>query len=257
MKETAITVLPILSALSVLGFALHNAFVAQDKLIRELKEIRKANMEIALILGPGNLKERIAAGIAIAEERRFMASKIGICDLKSLPSVSSEKEHNEVLRMASFGSRCVVTGSQATPNMETAAEFKLVHIVPRKILGNVEFMNDFDISVEDVDADGNALFLRADVEERLGKCEFCFWPHERGDGTFVVFPLTELEPEFYQGLPNAITIPDFVSRKMLFVHAMDAFRKAGRAMPDESAWTACDFRGKMIAEWLTAVAPAE
>lgn len=210
------------------------------------------------------MEESVAAGVAIARKRRFMASKIGICDLRNPASVSSNRSGATHTLRTDFGSKCVVTGdeqatgSQATPSGKLLSAPTSSTEISKSFI-NTEFMNDFDISVEDVDADSNFLFLRADVHKRLNKCEFCFWPHESGNGTFWVFPLTEIDPEFYQGLPESISIPAFVSRKMLFVQAMDAFRRAGRSMPSESAWESCNVRGQgiMIAEWLAAVVTTE
>ena len=270
MQETAITVFAVLFVAATFSYrfavqALNSATEEQKKASEIQKKVIEELHNIRQKLGERSLEESVAAGVAIARKRRFMASKIGICDLKNPASVSSNRSgatQNDALR-TDFGSKCVVTGdeqptgSQATPN--GTPMFTLGHIVQRKIFGNTEFMNDFDISVEDVDADSNFLFLRADVHKRLNKCEFCFWPHERGNGTFRVFPLTEIDPDFYQELPESISIPAFVSRKMLFVQAMDAFRRAGRSMPSESAWESCNARGQgiMIAEWLAAVVTTE
>jgi len=210
------------------------------------------------------LDESLPPAMAKYELQKFMNSRLGICDAASASSAKRTNDKGWVRgRREAFGHRCLVTETPA-PRGEPLAgekqhEFKCAHIVQRKIKNSEYWMNFFDLTVEELDSDGNILVLRSDVESAFDRLDFCFLP-VAGFNRFEVawmppLRLTVATP----GQPRPfdykteVTIPEFVSRRMLMIQAMDAHR-GRRCVFDPAPWESLDPRPQstapLVRKWL-------
>jgi hypothetical protein len=206
------------------------------------------------------LDESLPQAMAKYELLRFMKSRYGICDAASASSAKRQNDTEWVQRRQdAFGLSCLVTatpvprGTQSSG--DTPGKFKMAHIVQRKIKNSPHLMQFFDMTVDELDSDGNILLLRRDVEEAFDRLDFCFLPAAAGCFEVVWMPprpptAATQRPHDYHGL---VFMPEFVSRRMLMIQAMDAHR--GRMCHfDATRWTGIGPRpgstAPLVTKWL-------
>jgi hypothetical protein len=190
----------------------------------------------------------------------FMNSRYGICGAESASSADRQDSAWERRRQDAFGS-CLVTGTPVLrgtqPRGVPQAEFKMAHIVQRKIKNSPHLMELFDMTIEALESDGNALLLRRDVKSAFDRLDFCFFPAAAGLGCFEVVWMPPRPPTAATQRPHdyraSVVMPEFVSRRMLMIQAMDAHR--GRMCRfDATRWTGIGPRpgspAPLVTKWL-------
>ena len=156
--------------------------------------------------------------VIVAEIKRhfdFMSNANGICDISDQQSDVSAPTKSEV--KLAFNRRCIVTGEVCNAGDE--ARFKVAHIVPRKARHQIQIMNHFGITNDDLNHASNLIFLACEQEKTFDKCEWTFIP--TGEGK--TFGARDRAGRHLS--KSAIEMPQVVSRKMLMIHCMDFHRK--------------------------------